>query len=132
MSAEAPRPLPLIDHRRILDALPDAVIVADGYNRVVFANAAAHQLLGVGAEPIEGVPLTDLMPERMRTLHTAAFTRYMQTWQPRLLGHTIRVPLLRSDGTEAAIDLTLNPGASEEGDLLVVAVLRPTREPLQY
>jgi protein-histidine pros-kinase len=125
-------PLPLIDHRRIVDALPDAVIAADVSNRVVFANAAAHQLLGVGAQPLEGMPLVELMPERMRELHTTAFTRYVDTWEGRLLGQTIAVPMLRADGTELPIELTLNPGASEEGDLLVIAVLRPTRRPLSY
>lgn len=125
-------PLPLIDHRRIVDALPDAVIAADAHNRVVFANAAAHQLLGVGAEPLEGTPLVDLMPERMRDLHTKAFTSYMDTWEGRLLGQTIAVSMLCADGTELPIELTLNPGASEEGDLLVIAVLRPTRQPLSY
>jgi hypothetical protein len=56
----------------------------------------------------------------------------MQTWQGRLVGRTIAVPMLRADGSELPIELTLNPGASEEGDLLVIAVLRPSRSPVQY
>lgn len=121
------RTLPLIDYRRIIDALPDAVIAADAGNRVVFANAAAHSLFTAGQDELEGRRLVELMPDRMRPLHEAAFSRYFTTWEPHLLGRTIEVPVLRFDGQEERVEMTLNPGASEEGDLLVVAVMRPAR-----
>lgn len=118
--------LPTIDHRRILDAMPEAVIAADAANRVVFANVASHMLFG-SDEELEGRPIVDLMPPRFRERHTSAFTRYFTTWAPHLLGRTLDIPILCGDGSEVRTHMTLSPAASEDGDLLVVAVLRPVR-----
>jgi PAS domain S-box-containing protein len=121
--------LPPIDHRRILDAMPEAVVAADAENRIVFANVGAHMLFGSQTE-LEGRPLVDLMPVRLRERHTSAFSRYFTTWSPHLLGRTLDIPILCGDGREVRTHMTLSPAASEDGDLLVVAVLRPVRAAL--
>jgi PAS domain S-box-containing protein len=109
--------------------MPEAVVAADADNRVVFANVASHMLFGCDEE-LEGRPLVDLMPARFRERHTSAFARYFTTWSPHLLGRTLDIPILCGDGSEARTHMTLSPAASEDGDLLVVAVLRPVRATL--
>src|SRR5437879_10015480 len=95
------------DYRLILDALGDAVVAADGANRIVYVNPAAERLLGWPAAELLGRPITTIQPERMHAMHLAGFHRYVATRVPKLAGHAVRVPALRRDGTEIDVELSL-------------------------
>jgi PAS domain S-box-containing protein len=106
------------------DLLPDAVIGADEQGRICFANRAASQLLGWRADELHGRPLTSIMPPRMRVVHEAGFRRYVTTHHPRIMGHPIRVPALRRDGTELDLELTLSTTPAGEGHEIIIGTLR--------
>jgi len=126
-----PSPVTLENHA-ILEALGDAVVVADGDNRIVWVNHAASQLLGWQEDALVGLPLVTLMPERFRDLHIAAFERFVQTNEPRIMGRPVRVPALRRDGVEVPIELVLNPLRSGSGpEPLVVASIRDMSDHLE-
>ena len=89
------RSLTTLDHRRILDALPDAVVASDAAGAVVFRNMAAEQLLG----PSSNGPL------------------------PAAVGPDRRVRLRRADGSEADFELHPGPpGAIDESGLTLVTI----------
>ncbi|MGZ3439847.1 MAG: PAS domain-containing protein, partial [Polyangia bacterium] len=46
--------------------LADAIIATDAGGRIIYANPAAHTLLGWAPGQLAGHPLTALMPPRMR------------------------------------------------------------------
>ncbi|MCU1282937.1 MAG: putative Hybrid sensor histidine kinase, partial [bacterium] len=110
------------------DGLADAIIATDDGGRVVYANPAAHALLGWPPAQLIGRPLTDLMPPRMRPAHHAGFHRYMSTGQAHLMGRPVRVPALRHDGVEIDVELTLSPLPVAGGGARVVASLRDLRD----
>lgn len=102
------------------DLLPDAIVAADEQGKIAFANQAATKLLGWSAEELHDRPLTTIMPARMRAIHEAGFARYVATHQPRIMGHPIRVPALRRDGTEIEVELTLGSArAAGRGDIII-------------
>jgi PAS domain S-box-containing protein len=105
------------------DLLPDAVIAADEQGRIAFVNQAAARLLGWAADELKGRPLTTIMPERMHVIHEAGFRRYVTTHHPRIMGHPIRVPALRRDGTELDLELTLG-AALVDGQEVLIGTLR--------
>jgi PAS domain S-box-containing protein len=110
----------------LLEALPDAVVVADRGGHIAYANPAIAVLLGHDPEELLGRPLQVLMPDRFREAHGEGFSRFRATGQGALVGSTTRVPALHAAGHEVAIDLTLArlvPTALDD-DALVVAVLR--------
>jgi PAS domain S-box-containing protein len=117
------------DAHALLDGLADAVVAADAGGRLVYANAAAGSLFAVEPGALVGRPLTDLMPERMRAGHLAGLARYLATGESRILGRTIVVPALRSDGSELEVELTLSEVrvGGPSGRQLFVAALRDTR-----
>ncbi|WP_232807342.1 SpoIIE family protein phosphatase [Geodermatophilus chilensis] len=111
----------------LLEALPDAVVVADREGRIAYVNPAIHALLGHRPEVLVGQPLTVLMPERLRRGHGDGFARYAATGHGKLVGATTQLPALHASGHEVAIDLTLSrleQAATAGADALVVAVLR--------
>jgi len=117
-----------IEPRHILDALADPVVAADATNRIVYVNDATAMLLGWSVEELLGQPLTIMQPERFRSLHLAAFERFLSTGVATILGHPIRVPALRQDGTEIDIELMLTAWRQPDGGFLAIASLRDLRE----
>ena len=69
MSASTAKPArrrrgtPTIDGSLVLNALPSAVIVVDGDNRMVSLNIAAEDLIGASAAHAAGRPLSEWIPE---------------------------------------------------------------------
>ena len=57
----------------VLDALHDAVIVADEDNVIRYANDATASLLGWRRDDLIGRPVTTIVPERFRQMHLAGF-----------------------------------------------------------
>ncbi|HWB70739.1 MAG TPA: PAS domain S-box protein, partial [Egibacteraceae bacterium] len=120
-----------LDHRLVLEALTDAVVAADEWNRIVYANRAAEALLGWQADELTGRPLTAIMPPRLREAHLAGFSRWVATHESRIMGRPLRVPALRRDGTEVDIELNLGSVRLADGADLVVASLRDLRDRLE-
>ncbi|MGI8999042.1 MAG: ATP-binding protein [Candidatus Limnocylindria bacterium] len=117
-----------VDVSLLLEAIPDAVVVADMDSRIVYANAAVEQLLGWRADELRGQPLHIIQPGRMHGVHDAGFGRYAETGVKRLFGSPIRLPALHADGTERDIELNLAEIHDPGGRRLVVGVLRDLRE----
>jgi PAS domain S-box-containing protein len=93
--------------RALAGATPDAIITADPRGTITYANHASEALFGRSATELLGQPLTMLMPERFRAAHRDGLARYLATRQGRVLGKTLEMPALRSDGTELAIELSI-------------------------
>ena len=112
-----------VDVHAVVDALPDAVLVADRTMTVVMANRAAETFFG--ASPV-GRPITDLMPERLRAAHIAGFSRFLSTGEARLVGGPpIRVTALTAGGTEVEVELHLGTlGRPDTEGLLLIGSIR--------
>ncbi len=108
----------------LLEALPDAVVVADAAGSVVYANRAITTLLGHQPGDLTGQSLIVLMPERFRGAHAAGLARFLATGRGELIGGTTQVPALHASGQEMAIDLTLSPLVGDDHGGVVVGVLR--------
>lgn len=114
-----------IDSRALLDGLVDAVLLADETGTIVYANPAVEALLGAPAPEMIGRPIASIVPERLRDQHELGFRRFLQTREPRLIGGSpLRLPVLRADGTEVDIELSLSAHRAEHGGELFLGSLR--------
>lgn len=113
-----------IEVARLLEGLPDAIVVADSAGRIVYANRAAGRLFGWSPEELLGKSLTVLMPPRWHAAHQAGFHRYLTTHETRLLGRTIQASGLRKDGREMGVELSLSTFRQSDGRDFIVATLR--------
>lgn len=113
-----------IDIAALLEAIPDAVVVADMRSRIVYANASVESLLGWKPGALIGQHLHAIQPERLHDAHDAGFGRYAETGHRTLFGTPIHVPARASDGSERDVELNLAEVPGPNGDRLVVGVLR--------
>jgi phosphoserine phosphatase RsbU/P len=124
-------PRPAGDGFELLDALTDAVIVAGADNRIRYANRGVQRLLGWEPAEVVGLPVTVLVPERLRAAHLAGFSRFFATGRATLIGRSTRVPAARADGHEMPVDLVLSAFAGVDGAPLVVGLLRDPGDRLE-
>lgn len=113
-----------IDSLVLLDGMVDAVILATAAGVMSYLNPAAVELLGSGPVDLVGMPLTTIVPERLRA-QRSRIPQVHRMRQPRLVGAApVRLPVLRADGTEVDIDLALRLHRTRGGEDLFVGTLR--------
>lgn len=109
--------------RSLAEAAPDAIVTGDATGHIAYANPAAERLFGYPSAELVGRPIAVLVPERLRAAHTAGLERFVRTGRGRLVGTTLTVPALCSDGRELPVELSL--GSSGEGaERTLTAVIR--------
>ena len=73
----------LIDYKQLVEALVDAVVVADANGAIRFWNPAAERLFGYTKPEALGNSLDLIVPERFRERHWAGYNRTKATGQSR-------------------------------------------------
>jgi phosphoserine phosphatase RsbU/P len=121
-----------IDSAALLNALVDAVVVASDTGTIIYVNPSAERLLGEPSTVLVGLPLVAIIPERLRAQHTEGFGRYVRTRTPRLIGGPpVRLPVLRADGSEVEIELSLSAHGTTAGAEVFAATLRDLGDRLE-
>jgi PAS domain S-box-containing protein len=100
------------------------VVAADDVNRIIAVSPAARELLGWG-EDLVGRRIVAVVPERYREAHIAAFTLHVLTGERRILDREVSVPVLRRDGSEVPVWLTVRRESSADGHAVFLATMRP-------
>lgn len=114
--------------KALLEAAPDAVVVADARGRIVLINAQAERLLGYRREELKGQPVERLVPDDARAAHSRWREAYSGApTRRRMGGHSLEVRAVRRDGGEVPVEITLAPVRIEDGDF-TIAVLRDVSE----
>lgn len=108
---------------RMVNAVPDAMLVFDGLGCIRFANSAAARLLGTTAGALKGQRLVSLIDPDERAGVAAQCGEYFEVPYTAPLGSLKPWRLLRHDGTAVSAALGLSP-ARVNGRLLGIALLR--------
>ncbi len=107
--------------RLVVDAAPNAIIMANKEGRITLANAQAESLFGYAREELVGQTVEVLVPERLRSNHAGKRRSYFSDARPigtgrELLGR-------RKDGSEVSIDIGLNPIHTSEGLCVLASII---------
>ena len=118
--AERKRAIKLLEEneqhfRAVTESANDAIITADGGGNIMGWNAAAERLFGYTGAETSGQPLTVLMPERFRSLHSAGLARVAAGGMPHVIGKTVELAGLRKDGSEFPLELSLSQWQAADG-----------------
>jgi PAS domain S-box-containing protein len=117
---------------RLLDLVRDAVVLGEAESgRVVLWNEAAEAMFGYPRSEAIGMPLENLVPERLRARHRAGLAGYAATGRGPLIDSAtvFEVPARRKDDRELTVELSLSPiGEPGTAGRFVLAIARDVTE----
>jgi PAS domain S-box-containing protein len=96
--------------RGLLDAAPDAVVLADEAGMIVLVNSQTEELFGYNREALVGQPIETLLPGYLREAET------------RAMGAGLDLVCHRRDGSEFPVEISLSAMEAEEGRLVIAFV----------
>ncbi len=109
--------------RKLIEAAPDAMVIADSRGKIVLVNRQTELLFGYASAELIGAPVEKLMPARFRGAHPGHRSAYASAPRPRPMGLGMTLRGLHRDGSEFPIEISLSPMETEEG-LLVASAIR--------
>lgn len=112
---------------RLLDKLPDALIVADRHGEIVLVNERAELMFGYHRSELIGQTIEILVPEALRAVHREHREGYVRSPKTRPMGEGLHLQAIRKSGRAIAVEISLAPLQTTDG-LFVSAVIRETPE----
>jgi len=111
-------------YREVVENVGEGISVVDEHETVIFANPAAHEIAGVGAERLVGRNLQEFIVP-------AAFGQILQQTALRRTGQvsTYEVPITHADGQPRILLITARPRFDADGQFLgAFAIFRDITE----
>jgi len=112
---------------RMLDAAPDALVIADDQGTIRLVNAQAETLFGYQRKELLGAPIELLLPEHLRAGHVRHRDRFADSPKVRAMGTGLELFGRKKDGSEFPLEVSLSPLETEAG-LFILSALRDVTE----
>jgi two-component system CheB/CheR fusion protein len=109
--------------RLAVEAAPSGMIMVDSGGRMILLNAHAEKLFGYGRHELIGQKVEMLLPERFRAKHPGLRLGYMAQPTIRPMGVGRDLFALRKDGSEFPVEIGLSPIATEQGSMVLAAIV---------
>jgi diguanylate cyclase (GGDEF)-like protein/PAS domain S-box-containing protein len=112
------------EHRfaALLEAAPDGMVIVDADGDIVLVNRQMEQLFGYPREELVGQSIERLVPARLRAAHRDHRLRFGGDGHPRAMGTDLDISLVRRDGSEVPVAVSLSPLQTDAGRLVIAAV----------
>lgn len=106
----------------VLEGIPLGMLLVDGSGVVRRANASAGKLLGYTQQQLAGKPVSELIPEHLRSGHVKLHADFMRQPVARRMVTERHVVALHADGSVLDVEITLSP-VRIASDAFVLAML---------
>jgi len=94
--------------RSVAESAADAIIIADGNERILSWNKGARLMFGYEAEEVQGQPLSRLVAASYRASHTVGMNRLRENGSVESSGSAMELFGLRKDGTEFPLEMAMS------------------------
>jgi two-component system, sensor histidine kinase PdtaS len=105
------------------DGIPLAIVVASREGKIVLMNNQAERLFGYQRGALTGQAVECLIPARFREAHPLFRSHFLTSPLARPMGAGRDLFALRSDGVELPVEIGLNPIDTEQGPMVLAAVV---------
>ncbi|MTI89333.1 MAG: PAS domain S-box protein [Balneolaceae bacterium] len=113
--------------RSLISSSQDAIITANQKGNILSWNKGAETTFGYTANEIIGKPLTTIMPEKFRKLHTKGMQRHLKEGSSNVIGKTVELTGLHKNSTEFPLELSLNTWQSGQ-EHFFIGIIRDVSE----
>jgi PAS domain S-box-containing protein len=114
-------------YRKLLHAVPDAILEVDQEGRITILNEAAERMFGYTRAEFLGLNVETLVPAAMRSGHAKHRSSYAEHPNTRPMGTGLELQGQRKDGSLFPVEISLSPNWIE-GSLHVIASVRDITE----
>ena len=112
---------------RLLDDLPDALVVSDLRGVIQVWNRRAEVIFGLSKDRALGSSLDIIIPEHLRNAHWVGFHRAIEAGAVKQGDSAVRTKAMLGDGSTALMDISFSLAHNEGGELIgVIALARLT------
>lgn len=108
--------------RSLLEAAPDAIVVADHRGRIILVNARMKEIFGYERSELMGQQIDLLVREGFRQKYIDGRNDVTSQAGVRATEEEIELCGLHKDGSEFPIEITYSPLSTEEGTLILSAI----------
>jgi PAS domain S-box-containing protein len=109
--------------RLAVESAPNAVLMVDPQGQMVLVNSQTEKLFGYRREELIGRKVEKLVPARFRGGHEQFRSDFFTELEARPMGAGRELYGLRKDGSEFPIEIGLNPIRTDEGVLVLSAIV---------
>jgi PAS domain S-box-containing protein len=113
--------------QELVDAAPDAIVVADDSGSLVLVNRQTERLFDRSREDLLTRTIEELLPDRFRSAHREHRGTFSRDPRTRAMGTGLVLHACRADGTEFPVEVSLSPLRSGQ-DVFTVAAVRDVSE----
>ncbi|MDF1662820.1 MAG: protein kinase [Planctomycetota bacterium] len=108
--------------KKVLECLPDGLIVVDESLTIVYVNKTAEWLFGYKREQLLDSSVEMLIPDRFLTNHREHVKKYLKDPHVRAMGATNDLFAKYSDGAEFPVEISLGPIHTHAGFFVSMSV----------
>jgi PAS domain S-box-containing protein len=112
----------------VVEAAPNAMVMINAAGLIEMVNAQAERDFGYSRAEMLGEPVDMLLPERLRGDHSAHPNPFFVPTKKRRAGPSPELYGRRKDGSEFPVEIGLNPIETDEGVLVLSAIVDITAE----
>jgi PAS domain S-box-containing protein len=109
--------------RRVVEAAPNAMVMIGAAGQIEMVNAQAERVFGYARAEMLGQPVEMLVPERLRKKHPVLRAAFFADPRSRPMGAGRDLYGLRKDGTQFPVEIGLNPIETDEGPMVLSAIV---------
>ncbi|HTW29018.1 MAG TPA: PAS domain S-box protein [Acetobacteraceae bacterium] len=109
--------------RRVVESAPNAMVMINGQGRIEMVNTQAESVFGYTRAEMLGRPVETLVPERFRGQHPGLRGSFFADPRSRPMGAGRELYARRRDGSEFPVEIGLNPIETEEGTMVLSAIV---------
>lgn len=109
--------------RLAVEASPNGMVMTNQEGYIIMVNTATEKLFNYSREELIGCPIEKLIPQRYRQRHPDYREVYIENLRSRPMAHGSDLYGLRKDGKEFPVEVGLNPVKTEEGILVLAAIV---------
>jgi PAS domain S-box-containing protein len=104
--------------RRVVETAPDAIVLVNPQGQIVMTNPRAEQMFRYSQQELIGQPVEILVPDRFRRGHADNRSCYLRKPVIRLMGAGQELCVVRKDGSEFPVEISLSPIETVDGTLV--------------